>query len=58
MTLADFMDHVTFWMPALVLLVSVDFHELLQDRVRTSNALGGEASRVVEMTVYDRMTER
>jgi hypothetical protein len=44
-------NHVAFWMPALLPLVPLDLDELLEDRGIASNALGCETSGVMIMTV-------
>ena len=48
----DLINHVTFGMPALVAHGSVDFYELLQNRIIAAWTFGGKACRVVITTIY------
>lgn len=46
---AHLLNHVTFRMPTLVLLIPVDLDELLEDRNSTADALRRESGAVVEV---------
>lgn len=46
------LNHITFWVPTLVFLVSVDLDELLEDGNTTAYAFGGKTGAVVKVTVY------
>lgn len=48
---ANLVDHITFWVPALISHVSVDLDELLQDRSAAPGALCRESCRVVVMAI-------
>jgi len=48
----DLVNHVTFRVPALVAHVPFDFYELFQNGGLATCTLGGEARRVVVMTIY------
>ena len=45
-------NHVALGMPAFVSHIPVDLDELLEDGRRAPDAFGGEAGRIVEMTVH------
>jgi hypothetical protein len=46
------MNHVTLWMPTFILLISIDFDELLENGICASYALYREASGVMEVAVF------
>ena len=45
------MNHVTLRMPTLVLHIPINLHKLLENRATAPDAFGGEARRIVEMTI-------
>lgn len=47
--------HVALWMPALVLSIPVHLHKLLENGSLTSDALDGEAGRIVKVAVYHQL---
>ena len=50
--IAYLVDHVAFWVPALVAHIAVDLHELLEDRGVAPDAFRREACAVVEVAVH------
>jgi hypothetical protein len=44
--------HITFRVPTFVAHVTIDLHELLENRTVAAGALGCEAGRIMKMTVY------
>lgn len=46
------MNHVTFWMPAFVPHITVDFDELFQNSTSTSNTFGRKSSGIVKMAIH------
>jgi hypothetical protein len=48
----NLVDHIALWMPALVSIVAIDLHELLENRTRASRTFCGEPGRVVVVTVH------
>ena len=44
-------DHITFWVPALVAHIAVDLDELLEDRGVAADAFRRETRAVVEVAV-------
>ena len=50
--ITDFVNHVTFRMPAFITRVTINLHKLLQNGGIATKALGGKARRVMVMTIY------
>jgi hypothetical protein len=48
----DLVDHVTFWMPALVAHVPIDLHELLQNCGVATRTFCRKARRIMIMAVH------
>lgn len=48
----ELVNHVAFWMPMLIVVVSVDLHKLFEDGDLASGALDGEAGGVVKVAVH------
>jgi hypothetical protein len=46
------MDHVTFWVPMLILAISKNLNELLQDSIMTSMTSLREPSGVMIVAIY------
>ena len=50
--MVDLVDHVTFWMPALISHITIYLHKLLENCAITTGALGRKSGGIMEVAVH------